>query len=565
MATLEELVVRIKADASQLDRELKRVGGTVQQSTTRMTSGFAMLKREMMSLAPALGAAALVAFAKKAIDTAGRITDLGQQIGFAASTLSALETPLVKTGSSLDQFAASVNLMNANIGNAVSGNEELANKFARLGLSVEDLQKLSPEEQFYTIADALSKVEKQYEQTEIGRAIFGRGFSALIPLLKESNGELGQTVDKLKDVGDGLSEETLNRIDAFGDALAGAAIKGRNAFLDLLATILEVNDYLAGTVSPGASGSLSQARIGTLPQEVDAQNRQAAYLAKARSLGFQTSTAVMGSEAYGPAMQRVARAAPTGKAVTQQANDLKELSAATEAFLSKAEQAKKIFDDTRTPLEKYNEQLGVAKLLYEEGHITLDTFTRQQEKLTEALKDTQEQGVITAKVIKDYLGDAFESALFDAENFGDSVSSILNGVARQIARSGFIDPLSTGLSNAISGAVGGGSGGFNIASIFSGLGFADGGRPPVGKASWIGEEGPELWVPDSSGTIIPNHATGGQQISVTQVFHVSPGLQGTVEAEVRRMAPTIAREAQAGVFRAIERGGAEARIVGRRG
>jgi hypothetical protein len=36
--------------------------------------------------------------------------------------------------------------------------------------------------------------------------------------------------------------------------------------------------------------------------------------------------------------------------------------------------------------------------------------------------------------------------------------------------------------------------------------FADGGDPPVGKASIVGERGPEVFVPKTAGTIIPNHA-----------------------------------------------------------
>lgn len=36
--------------------------------------------------------------------------------------------------------------------------------------------------------------------------------------------------------------------------------------------------------------------------------------------------------------------------------------------------------------------------------------------------------------------------------------------------------------------------------------FADGGNPPVGKVSVVGEKGPELFVPRTAGTIIPNHA-----------------------------------------------------------
>jgi phage-related minor tail protein len=41
------------------------------------------------------------------------------------------------------------------------------------------------------------------------------------------------------------------------------------------------------------------------------------------------------------------------------------------------------------------------------------------------------------------------------------------------------------------------------------LGFANGGRPPVGRASLVGERGPELFVPRTAGTIIPNNALGG--------------------------------------------------------
>lgn len=41
------------------------------------------------------------------------------------------------------------------------------------------------------------------------------------------------------------------------------------------------------------------------------------------------------------------------------------------------------------------------------------------------------------------------------------------------------------------------------------LGFAAGGRPPVGVPSIIGESGPELFIPDGPGVIIPNVPTSG--------------------------------------------------------
>lgn len=47
---------------------------------------------------------------------------------------------------------------------------------------------------------------------------------------------------------------------------------------------------------------------------------------------------------------------------------------------------------------------------------------------------------------------------------------------------------------------------FVAAMALSG-GFAEGGRPPVGRPALVGEKGPELFVPDRPGTVIPNDVT----------------------------------------------------------
>jgi hypothetical protein len=66
-----------------------------------------------------------------------------------------------------------------------------------------------------------------------------------------------------------------------------------------------------------------------------------------------------------------------------------------------------------------------------------------------------------------------------------------------------------GLIGSIFGGSGGGAG--NVADIVAGIAapFADGGSPPVGRASLVGERGPELFVPRTAGTIIPNNQLGG--------------------------------------------------------
>ncbi len=59
-----------------------------------------------------------------------------------------------------------------------------------------------------------------------------------------------------------------------------------------------------------------------------------------------------------------------------------------------------------------------------------------------------------------------------------------------------------------SGAIGGGGGfgtGANYGNLDLGGFFADGGTPPINQVSIVGERGPELFVPSTIGTIIPNN------------------------------------------------------------
>ena len=94
-----------------------------------------------------------------------------------------------------------------------------------------------------------------------------------------------------------------------------------------------------------------------------------------------------------------------------------------------------------------------------------------------------------------------EQTISFGEKFGEFASQFLIDIVKMIAQTAILAGLLqlTGLGTA--STFGG-----NFMNI---LGFADGGRPPVGKMSLVGERGPELFVPGSSGTIIPNHALGG--------------------------------------------------------
>jgi hypothetical protein len=86
------------------------------------------------------------------------------------------------------------------------------------------------------------------------------------------------------------------------------------------------------------------------------------------------------------------------------------------------------------------------------------------------------------------------------------------------------------LDLALNQALFGNAGGQTVTGgLFKFLGFANGGRPPVGVPSVVGEKGPELFVPDRSGTIIPNNQLGGSTNVVVNVDASGSNVQGDEE------------------------------------
>ena len=127
----------------------------------------------------------------------------------------------------------------------------------------------------------------------------------------------------------------------------------------------------------------------------------------------------------------------------------------------------------------------IKSLLEQEASLSKQVDTA--EKLDKVFKNI-------AKSIQSDIQQGIKGLIKGTSTLGD----LLNNVADK-----FLD---IALNQALFGNIGGDS---VTGGLFKLLGFANGGRPPVGKPSIVGEKGPELFVPRSSGTIVPNNKLGG--------------------------------------------------------
>lgn len=115
-------------------------------------------------------------------------------------------------------------------------------------------------------------------------------------------------------------------------------------------------------------------------------------------------------------------------------------------------------------------------------------------------------------------------------SFKEAAARALEQVADLIVQLYIMKPLVESVLGPSGTKLGGGGGAgilSAIASIGSLLGFAGGGRPPVGRPSWVGENGRELFMPDVAGTIIPASkipqaiSRSGMMLNVTAPVTVS--------------------------------------------
>ena len=138
--------------------------------------------------------------------------------------------------------------------------------------------------------------------------------------------------------------------------------------------------------------------------------------------------------------------------------------------------------------------------------------------MTEEVKELTTESNKLGTSLANNFADSFSQAVVSGENFLVSMGNIFKDLAKQIAAMIIKAAVLAAIFQMIPGlgaaqTAGGGASSFSgLLTGMMGGSFANGGKPPLGKVSLVGEAGPELFVPSSSGSIVPNDALGGSVI-----------------------------------------------------
>lgn len=206
--------VELFADNSRLIRGLNRAAARVRAfGGSVRAAGLRVFGAGSAIVAPLIAATAYFA---KAGD---QVQKMAQRTGFSTEALSQLGFAAEQSGSNLDALDKGLAGMARFSVQAERGLSTATDTLNELGLKADDLKGKSPEQQFLTLADALSKVEDPTKRAGLALQVFGRNGRELLPLLNQGAGGIVALMQQADRLGLTISQQDADAAAKLTDTL----------------------------------------------------------------------------------------------------------------------------------------------------------------------------------------------------------------------------------------------------------------------------------------------------------------------------------------------------------
>lgn len=235
MATIASLVVSLSAITDKFESGFHSAQHTLHGFSDSVEHGMHKIEgfaAGLIALGAGIGFEELIRHSAESIVALSR---LSQRLGSSTESLSELGYAAKLGGVGADEFAHSLEMMTRKIGGSTDelGGASLA--IAKLGISMQLLKSQSPDEQFRTIAEAISHVQNASERAAITVSIFGRSGARMLNMLSGGRAGLEEAAEQARKLG-----ISLNGIDAAKVELAHEAVTKLHAAFEGVANTIVI-------------------------------------------------------------------------------------------------------------------------------------------------------------------------------------------------------------------------------------------------------------------------------------------------------------------------------------
>lgn len=206
-------ILELVTDITKMTGGLNQAVTGVQKLGTHVEATSKKIEAVGKTLTAAFSVLALGALGKEFLDFAGHVNDLSQRLKISTSTVQEWQAVFGASGVEIEAVAKASDQLTTKL---VGGDKSAVGALQKMGLSIEALKAMKPEERFNTVADAVGKIQNVGEQLYASKTLFGKGGPELLAAL---DGHLSETIQRMRDMGIVIDEETIKAADDFGDQL----------------------------------------------------------------------------------------------------------------------------------------------------------------------------------------------------------------------------------------------------------------------------------------------------------------------------------------------------------
>lgn len=512
MANVGNLVATMELRAGQFVSETKRINNRLsrfERNAQRTARAVSTSFRVISAAIAGVGFSRLVSESLKASD---QIAKLNDRLGISTEAISELGFVAERSGVKFNTLSLGLQRLQRRVAEAAQGTGEARGALQELGIDAQKLVRLSLDQQFEIIADSLAGLELDADRTRLAMKLFDSEGVALVQTMKEGAAGVQELRRRARELGASINSD-----------IAGNAAAAQDAITDLRTAFDGLVRDLANFVAPALT-KVASFLANDMPTAVNV------YAAAVRAV------AVGVSSLFADALEKVAE----GLRFLQRAAEAipRVLGGVATGIGAVAQN----LENQATGLRLY------SKLALEAGKASFNLAIGIKEAgdaARENLPDVGLNGGTTIAPVEVLAKRRFDQASFDeliSEPLGDPKNfrplsrgiedairggadagaeglkrSILQTVQREL-----VGQIASSIARAIGGRFDGGGGVFGFLGGLFGGARAMGGPVSPGRSYLVGERGPELFTPNTSGQIAANGAMGG--LNYAPVYNVEAGV-----------------------------------------
>lgn len=247
---------KLALDASGFDRGLHQANASLdkfaKQAGSILAGGFAFDK--------------IISGFSSAIEKGDQLQDLANRFGISASALQEVGNAASLSGAGIEDVASAMNKLAVNAGKAIGGDDAMIQAFKDIGLSVEQLKGMSPQDIFFKLSEAVAGANDPLQAFAMAQEVAGKSVGALMETLRMGPGAIQQMGDEM-----GIwSDETIAQLGAASDEIKkfqntmiiafGSAAQFVNPFIATIKNMAEQVTMTVAAMGEAITGNFAAAK-----------------------------------------------------------------------------------------------------------------------------------------------------------------------------------------------------------------------------------------------------------------------------------------------------------------